>query len=270
MISPRAQRVVKRMNYLFENIHFSLIHSAPCSGIVGASEYKRLFRFGGFLYFQAEGFTHFHCNEVVAGCAEVDAVSSENSFGKVIGVVRFEVIDEGFAEVDHLAFGVGGDFATDRAVFVEHGVAFVGSIIFLTDDSCSAKNHSRTSGVDFRDDVLEAGFESFGGGAACHHSFFVFLPMPDVVDADVDENDGRFFGDYVFFKSRLKVGNFIAADSGADDFNSKIWVRGGDRIFDESNITTRFHATCGDGVAEEDDAVVFFQRSCSGFCMGGG
>ena len=48
--------------------------------------------------------------------------------------------------------------------------------------------------------------------------------MPDVVDADVDEDDGGFFLQHVLVETLLAISNFMATNAGADKFDVEIGV----------------------------------------------
>ena len=52
----------------------------------------------------------------------------------------------------------------------------------------------------------------------------VLFAVPDVVDADVDDHDGRLLRQHVLVQAGLQVGHLVAADAGADDFEVEVLV----------------------------------------------
>jgi len=93
--------------------------------------------------------------------------------------------------------------------------------------------------------------------------------MPHIVNSNVDENDGWFLGEDVFFQSFLQIGDLVAADSGTECFDPQIGVGCFDGFGDQGDETLRSHGGGGNRVSEEDEAIVFFQ-GLDGFLRGEG
>ena len=175
----------------------------------------------------------------------------------------FEVGDETFAKIEQLGSGLLGDFAADVRILVEPLVIGIGAIVFFTNDRGSAKDDPGANTVDFFNHVPEATLKSFGGGA-----FFAsgnhprVGPVPDVVNANVDEDDGGLFLQHVFVETLLAISNFMATDASTDQLDIEVRVGLGNGLGTEGDVATRAWARGGDRVSEEDDAVVFLQAAC--------
>ena len=63
--------------------------------------------------------------------------------------------------------------------------------------------------------------------------------MPDVVDADVDDDEGRLLVQDVFVEPGFEIGNAIAADPGADHFDLQIGIFFGKLFFGERDVAAR-------------------------------
>ena len=63
--------------------------------------------------------------------------------------------------------------------------------------------------------------------------------MPDVVDADVDEDDGGLFLQHVLVETLLAISNFMATDASTDKFDVEIGVGLGDGLGAEGDVATR-------------------------------
>ena len=83
--------------------------------------------------------------------------------------------------------------------------------------------------------------------------------MPDVVDSDVDKNNGGLFLQDVLVETLLAVGDLVSAYAGSDHFDIEIGVRFGNGRGTQGDIAGLADSGGGDGVAEEDDAVVFLE-----------
>ena len=83
--------------------------------------------------------------------------------------------------------------------------------------------------------------------------------MPDVVDSDVDKNNGGLFLQDILVETLLAVGDLVPADAGSDYFDIEIGVCLGNGRGTQGDIAGLSDSGGGDGVAEEDDAVVFLE-----------
>ena len=61
--------------------------------------------------------------------------------------------------------------------------------------------------------------------------------MPDIIDADVDEDDGGLLGEDIFFEAFLEVGDLVAADAGAEDLDAEVGVLFLDAVLDHRRHT---------------------------------
>jgi hypothetical protein len=77
--------------------------------------------------------------------------------------------------------------------------------------------------------------------------------MPDVVDPDVDDDNGRFFVDHVLNKPTMKIGDFVTADSCADDLNAEVRIAGFELFLEQCNIPVGLYTKLRDGVTEKED-----------------
>ena len=151
----------------------------------------------------------------------------------------FEVGDETFAKIEQLGAGFLGDLAADVRILVEPLVIGIGAIVFFTNDRGCAKDDPGANSVDFFNHVPEATLKSFGGGA-----FFAsgnhprVGPVPDVVDADVDEDDGGLFLQHVLVETLLAISNFMATDASTDKLDVEIGVGLGDGLGAEGDVAT--------------------------------
>ena len=84
--------------------------------------------------------------------------------------------------------------------------------------------------------------------------------MPDVVDTDVDDYDVWLSFDHVFAEPLLEIGDFISADSSADDLKTELRMSRAKVFLEKCNIALRFHALLGDGVTEKKYSFSFAQQ----------
>ena len=88
--------------------------------------------------------------------------------------------------------------------------------------------------------VPEATLKSFGGGA-----FFAsgnhprVGPVPDVVNANVDEDDGGLFLQHVLVETLLAISNFMATDASTDQLDVEVRVGLGNGLGTEGDVATR-------------------------------
>ena len=177
----------------------------------------------------------------------------------------FEVGDETLAQVEQLGAGFLGDLAADVGILVEPLVIGIGAVGFFTNDSGCAKDDPGANAVDVFDHVPEATFKSFGRGA-----FFTpgdhprVGPVPDVVNANIDKDDGGLFLQHVLIEASLAVRHFVATDTRTNELDVEVRVGLGNGLGTEGDVATRAWARGGDRVSEEDDAVIFLQRGLLG------
>src|SRR5262249_18079373 len=164
---------------------------------------------------------------------------------------------ERLAQIAQIDLRFPGDLAADFGVLVESSVEVVGAAGLLADDAGGAQDDAGARVLDLADDVLEALFEVLLGRAFLG----VLLAVPDIVDADVDDDDGRLLGENVFLEASLQVRNAIAADAGADDGDVEIGVLFLHVVLDEGDVALGADAPLGDRVAEEDDALPLLQEN---------
>ena len=159
----------------------------------------------------------------------------------------FEVGDETLAKIEQLGAGLLGDLAADVRILVEPLVIGIGAVVFFTNDRGCAEDDPGANAVDFFNHVPEATLKSFGCGA-----FFAsgnhprVGPVPDVVNADVDEDDGGLFLQHVLVETLLAIRNFMATDASTDELDVEIGVGLGDGLGTEGDVATRAGSRCGD------------------------
>ena len=152
----------------------------------------------------------------------------------------FEVGDETLAKIEQLGAGFLGDLAADVRILVEPLVIGIGAIVFFTNDRGCAKDDPGANAVDFFNHVPEATLKSFGGGA-----FFAsgnhprVGPVPDVVNANVDEDDGGLFLQHVLVETLLAISNFMATDASTDELDVEVRVGLGNGLGTEGDVATR-------------------------------
>ena len=153
-------------------------------------------------------------------------VAGQDAAGLVVGVVLLEMVGKRLAQVAELRLRFLGDLAADVGILVEPGVEIVRAVVLLTDDAGRAENDASAGSVDLADDLLETSLEILLGGAAGG----IFLAVPNVVDANVDNDEGGLLGEDIFFEAALEIGNLVAADTCADDFDAEVLVFFGQRL----------------------------------------
>ena len=175
----------------------------------------------------------------------------------------FEVGDETFAKIEQLGSGLLGDFAADVRILVEPLVIGIGAIVFFTNDRGSAKDDPGANTVDFFNHVPEATLKSFGGGA-----FFAsgnhprVGPVPDVVNANVDEDDGGLFLQHVFVETLLAISNFMATDASTDQLDIEVRVGLGNDLSTEGDVATRAGPAAVIESPRKTMRSFFFRRRC--------
>jgi hypothetical protein len=63
--------------------------------------------------------------------------------------------------------------------------------------------------------------------------------MPHVVDADVDDDEGRLLGQDVALEALLEVGDLVAADAGVEDLDAQVLAVLRQRVLDEGDVALR-------------------------------
>ena len=140
-----------------------------------------------------------------------------------------------------------GNLTADVGILIETFVVRVGAVRFFANHGGCAEDNSGANVVDLLNHVPEATLKILWCGA-----FFAsgnhprMGPVPDVVDADVDEDDGGLFLQHVLVETLLAISNFMATDASADKFDVEIGVGLGDGLGAEGDVATRAGSRCGD------------------------
>ncbi len=95
----------------------------------------------------------------------------------------------------------------------------VGALEFA-DDGRRANHHSSARLLAACHHILHPFLEFFRSGA----SLRIILAMPNVVDADIDDDERRLAAQHVLFQSALQIRHLIAADAGIEGLDAEVFV----------------------------------------------
>ncbi len=189
-------------------------------------------------------------NELVTGFVQVNAVACQDAFFFVVGVALRQVIDERFPQVAELHLSILCDLPANLGILVELCVRAI-ALAFFSPITVGVQSTTRAPPLSliFSDDVFQTFFVLVLAGALR----WVFLAVPHVVDADVNDHQRRLLCENVLIDPLLQVGYFVAADAGPDHFNVQVFVLFVQRVLDERDVAIFPGTLLRDGVAEEDD-----------------
>ena len=136
-------------------------------------------------------------HELVAGVVEVDAVGRQDALLLVVRVVLLEVLDERLAQVAQRATSVS--LATLRLIS-EYSSSFASSLLapsFFSPMTVGVHRTTRAPASWILPMISFRPASNFSFGVPLGR---VLLAVPDVVDADVDDDQRRLLGEHVLLE----------------------------------------------------------------------
>ena len=137
-----------------------------------------------------QGLEHEFGDQAVAGGVHVHGVGGQDALGGILRIMLFQISNEALTQIDQLGAGFCGNLTADVGILIETFVVRVGAVRFFANHGGCAEDNSGANVVDLLNHVPEATLKVLWCGA-----FFAsgnhprMGPVPDVVDADVDEDD---------------------------------------------------------------------------------
>jgi len=102
----------------------------------------------------------------------------------------------------------------DVGILVELFIELVATIHLLTNNGGCCQNNPGTRSLNAIDNTSQSAFKPVGHGATCRIRF----SMPNIVDANVNNNHGRFLRQHVAFKPLFQIRHLVATDPSAQYF----------------------------------------------------